>query len=267
MLNANILSDNDKFVKLRDILPLYVMRSIFRSALGDDDQLWIEHGLGRLRKEQGALSVAFDEPLVVAAANRWFNAKSDRSYAYFAESIGLHGNGGSTNGFENYTVYCLHLIFGAEKERKLRDVFKFRGREEPQWPKKRAKLVSVYVPSTGSHSADEPNIEDVKHGQFTGPSAMLGTYTDTAEKTLQWLAHGSRTPFCFPCRNMGPDVIFVLELDNRKRIWVALQVKYSKPNGNKFLDKSKLEHAVKSVTPEHFFRNKVCGETYIVKSN
>ena len=267
VLNANMLSDNDTFAKFRDILPLYVMRSMLRSPLGDDDQLWIEHGVGRLRKEQGAFRVVFDEPLAVAAANRWFNAKSDRSYAYFAQTIGMHDSRGSFNGFENYTVYCLHLIFGAEKERKLRDVFKFHGREEPQWAGKRAKLVSVYVPSTGSHSADEPNIEDVKHGQFTGPSATLGTHTDTAGETLEWLAHGFRTPFCFPCPNMGPDVIFVLELDDKKRIWVALQVKYSESNGTKLLDKSKLDHAVKTVTPEHFFRDKVCGETYIVKSN
>ncbi|KAK2463842.1 hypothetical protein APHAL10511_004147 [Amanita phalloides] len=55
---------------------------------------------------------------------------------------------------------------------------------------------------------------------------------------------------------MGPDVIFVLELDNKKLIWVALQVKYSESDGNELLDKRTLEHAVRSVTPKHFFRDK-----------
>ncbi|KIL61574.1 hypothetical protein M378DRAFT_166683 [Amanita muscaria Koide BX008] len=241
----------DKLEKFRDIIPLYVMRSIFPGPFGDDEQLWIEYGLGRLRKEQGAARVVFDEPLVVAAANRWLNAESDRSYAYFARNIGSNENRGSSNGFENYIVYCLHLIFGVEKGRKLKQVFTFHDRI-PRWAKKkRAKLVSVYVSSTGSL-----HVDPVKHAQFNGPSATLGTYTETAEETLAWLGHDSRTPFCFPCCNMGPDVIFVLELTNKKLIWVALQVKYSKSNGNKSLDKSTLEHAVRTVTPQHFFRDK-----------
>lgn len=261
MLNTNILTDNDKSEKFRDIIPLYVMRSIFLGPFGDDEKLWVEYGLGRFRKEQGAARVVFDEPLVVAAANRWLNAESDRSYAYFARNIGSNGNKGSSNGFENYIVYCLHLIFGSEKGRKLKQVFTFHD-HIPRWAeKKRAKLVSVYLSSTGSL-----HIDTVTHTQFGGPSATLGTYTETAEETLAWLGHGSRTPFCFPCRNMGPDVIFVLELSNKKLIWVALQVKYSESNGNRSLDKSTLEHAVRSVTPKHFFRDKVCWESLIGSS-
>lgn len=237
------------------------MRSIIPGPFGDDEKLWVEYGLGRFTKEQGAARVVFDEPLVVAAANRWLNAESDRSYAYFAGNIGLNKKDGSSNGFENYLVYCLRLIFGGEKERKLKEVFTFHGRI-PRWAEKAgAKLVSVYRSSTGP-----PDIEVVKHTQFSGPSATFGTYTKTPEETLAWLRHGSRTPFCFPCPNMGPDVIFVLELNNKTLVWVALQVKNSEPNGNRPLDKSILEHAVRSVTPKHFFRNKVCWEALIGSS-
>lgn len=232
------------------------MRSLFHGPLGDDDQLWVEHGLGRLKKERGAVRVVFDEPLAVAAANRWFNAESNRSYAYFAHRIGLNDHKGSSNGMENFLVCCLDLIFGAEEQRELRNIFNFHG-TVPSWAKKPAKLVSVHASSTASPPAArrEPNIYYVHQTGSIGSSATLGMYAETPEQTLEWLDHRFRTPFCFPCRSMGPDVIFVLELYNGKLLWVALQTKYSENYG--FLDNTTMKDAVRSVTPKKFFRLKV----------
>jgi hypothetical protein len=258
ILNTSILLDKDKFAKFRDILPLYVMRSILLGPLGDDDQLWVEHGLGRLRKEGGTVHVVFDEHLVVAAAHRWFNEKRNRSYAYFAQGIGINDNKGSSNGLENFIVCCLDLIFGAEKQRKLKHIFNFPG-TIPSWAKKPARLVSVHVSPTGSYgespAGSKPNIYYVHRTGSIGPSATLGMYAKTPEQTLKWLGHGFRQPFCFPCTNMGPDVIFVLELYNGQLLWVTLQAKYSE----NFLDNKTMKDAVRSVTPKKFFRFKVCA--------
>ncbi|KAJ7217641.1 hypothetical protein B0H12DRAFT_330503 [Mycena haematopus] len=55
---------------------------------------------------------------------------------------------------------------------------------------------------------------------------------------------------CFPPKEMGPDLLFVLELADGKRIWVAVQCKYETTD---LLASEKLESALRTVTPENYF--------------
>ncbi|KAK2463843.1 hypothetical protein APHAL10511_004148 [Amanita phalloides] len=144
--------NTSRMIKI-DLLPLDVMRSIFFCSLGDDERLWIEYGFGRLRRDSNTRGsvLVFYEPLIVAAANYWFSKKLDLNYKYFASRIG-------------------------GEPKKLNQVFNFKG-VVPLWAKKRAKLVSVYISPTGSHSG-APSVDDVNHPEFSGPSAVLGTYTE-----------------------------------------------------------------------------------------
>ncbi|KAF8336739.1 hypothetical protein F5887DRAFT_986297 [Amanita rubescens] len=239
--------NSKRLLEIDGFFPLFVMRSIYLGTLGDNDLLWVENGFARLRKVPDK-GVVFDEPLVVAAANHWFSEKR-YTFPYFRRNIWTNDPKGTTNGFENFITYCLARIFGVEDGQKLKHVFQFHG-TEPKWADKRASLVSVCVSATGN----KPQVNDVRFTEYSGPSPMLGTYAKTQEETLQWLGHHSRTAFCFPCREMRPDIIFVLKLRNGRLLWVVLQAKYC--GQNELLDKSTLDDAIKSVTPEHFFRNK-----------
>ena len=253
-----------------NILPHYIMRSVLPVPLGSDECLYVEYGFARFKHippssgtgSKNGMSVAFDEPLVLAAAHRWINNNDMPTYKYFAKNISshCHRSAAPSNGFENFIVYCIDLLF-AIKPRRLKDVFDFHG-AVPTWANLRAELVSLYVlpANASSFTTDDgtPYVERaiVKHAQFTGPSATLGANTKTPDGTLQWLAHEMRAPVCFPCNAMGPDVLFVLRLANGKVLWVALQAKLSSGR-NGFLDKRLVKSAVRSVTPRNFFLDKV----------
>lgn len=254
------------------ILSHYIMRSTRPVPLGIHHQrLYVQYGLARFKNvggdggaesgtKNGTVStcVDLDEPLVLAAAHCWFNDKKrERSYEYLANNIEAHLSATSSNGFENFIVYCIDVIFGMEG-RKLKDVFQFHG-DVPSWGNFKAELVSLYETGTAIECAK------VGHGCFTGPSATLGTNAITAHSTLEWLKHRSRTPFCFPDNNMGPDVLFVLKLQNGKLLWVALQVKLS--TIGRLLDKNAVQDAIRSVTPKNFFLNRACGQFMLVWLN
>ena len=264
------MPDRDMMSTVYNILPHYIMRSVLPVPLGSDECLYVEYGFARFKhadgpppsssiaSRNGVASVAFDEPLVLAAAHRWINNNDMPSYKYFAKNITshCHRSAAPSNGFENFIVYCIDLLFGI-KPRRLKDVFDFHG-AVPTWANLRAELVSLHILPTSFTTDDTPHIEYaiVKHAQFTGPSATLGANTKTPDSTLQWLAHEMRATVCFPCNAMGPDVLFVLRLANGKVLWVALQAKLSSGR-NGFLDKRLVRSAVRSVTPKNFFLDKV----------
>ncbi|KAJ7211018.1 hypothetical protein C8J57DRAFT_1097931 [Mycena rebaudengoi] len=53
---------------------------------------------------------------------------------------------------------------------------------------------------------------------------------------------------------MGPDLLFVLELKDGSRIWVAVQSKYA---GGPLLSAETLRGAMRSVTPSNYFKSLV----------
>ncbi|KAF8737072.1 hypothetical protein AX14_013518 [Amanita brunnescens Koide BX004] len=272
-LDFKKLKENrDMTSTIHNILPHYMMRSALPVPLGSDECLHVEYGFARFKhvdsppfsgteSENGAvsMSVAFDEPLVLVAAHRWINNNDMPSYKYFAKNITshCHRSAAPSNGFENFIVYCIDLLFGI-KPRRLKDLFDFHG-TVPPWANLRAELVSLYALPTNSSSNTDGALHieyaTVKHAQFIGPSATLGTNAKTPDSTLQWLAHEVRAPVCFPSNAMGPDVLFVLRLANGKFLWVALQAKLSSGRSG-FLEKRLVKSAVRSVTPKHFFLDK-----------
>ncbi|KAF8635332.1 hypothetical protein AX15_000451 [Amanita polypyramis BW_CC] len=272
-----LAKNNDMMTTIHHLVTHYHMRSILPGPLGSDESLFVEYGFARIKHTEGEpssrnrsksktipMSAAIDEPLVLLAAHHWIDHHYISSYKYFTRHIRMHcpsssdGSAAPSNGFENFIVHCIDLLF-AIKPRRLKDVFEFYGRV-PLWANLQAEVVSLYaLPVTSSSPAGKTAavIEQgiVKHGRFSGPSATLGTNAKTPAATLEWLAHDLRAPICFPCTAMGPDVMFVLRLADGKLIWVALQAKLSVGRNGK-LDKKLIKSAVRSVTPKYFFLNK-----------
>lgn len=221
------------------------MRSVLPGTLGKDEATYVEYGFARFVDAE-TRTVAVDEPLVLLAATHWNNTNYRTSYKFFAKQIHLHDP--TSNGFENYLAFCLHLTFS--KKRRLQDVFAFCS-TLPSWADQEAELVALYCTNQG-------NIETgrVRHSESSGPSVTLGTNAKTVEETSAWLEHQKHSPFCFPHISMGPDLIFILRLEDGTHIWVALQAKYSLgKNGS--LSRPFLRHAMRSVTPAEFFIDKV----------
>lgn len=223
----------------------YLMRSVLPITLGKDEAIYVEYGFARFVDAE-TKTVAVDEPLVLLAATHWINLNHRSSYKFFAKQIHLHDP--DSNGFENYIAYCLDMVFSIR--RRISDVFMFAG-TPPPWSALEAELVAL-------HHVDLSSVEDnlVRHCRATGPSLTLGTNAKSPEDTLAWLAHRTHTPICFPHSSMGPDLLFVLRLADRSLIWVALQAKYSSGKRN-MLARSYLRRAMRSVTPELFFVDKV----------
>ncbi|XP_006457032.1 hypothetical protein AGABI2DRAFT_122906 [Agaricus bisporus var. bisporus H97] len=214
-------------------------------SIGRDDMLCIEHGFARVldSKQQGVL---IDEPLAVLAAVQWMNTNHQSAYKAVAKDI--RRNTENNNGFEKFIAVALDLIFS--KQRRLSEVFEFHG-TKPSWADMNARLVSVFRDDTGKVEICGSSFCGP---EFVAPSATLGIAAlYEAKATLSWLQHHDRATFCFPHPWMKPDVLFVLEIEDGSRIWVALQSKWSK---QRTIMKVNAINAMKSVTPSKYFSNK-----------
>src|SRR5690606_9809327 len=119
-----------------------------------------------------------------------------------------------SNGFENYIAYCIDMAFSSATPRAVNSVFNFVG-EPPLWTNQTAELVAVHRVQTGGEF--ESSI--VKHCASCGPSVTLGLNAETPEETSSWLECRKYAPMCFPHNLMGPDVLFVLRLEDQSLVW------------------------------------------------
>ena len=237
--------DTDMLTTIHQLTTHYLMRSVLPRTLGKDEATYVEYGFARFVDAE-TKTVAVDEPLVLLAATRWINANHRTSYKFFAKRIEVQDR--SSNGFENYIAFCIDMIFSSK--RRLNEVFLFSG-STPSWCNLEAELVSLQ-----RTALDHIEESSVRHFTSSGSSVNLGIDTTSPEETSQWLEHRSHSPICFPHLSMGPDLLFILRLSDGTLIWVALQAKYS-AGKNGSLSRKFLRHAMRSVTPCHFFLDKV----------
>ena len=241
--------DTDMLTTIHQLTTHYLMRSVLPRTLGKDEATYVEYGFARFVDAE-TKTVAVDEPLVLLAATRWINTNHRTSYKFFAKQIEVQDR--SSNGFENYIAFCIDMIFSSK--RRLNEVFLFNGSTTPSWYNLEAELVSLQRTSAFEHIEES----SVCHFTSSGSSVNLGIDNTTSppEETSKWLEHHSHSPICFPHLSMGPDLLFILRLSDGSLIWVALQAKYS-TGKNGSLSRNFLRHAMRSVTPCHFFLDKV----------
>ncbi|KAJ7479802.1 hypothetical protein FB451DRAFT_1086365 [Mycena latifolia] len=251
--------------KLFDVIKVIVSKCYMRNDIAFAFELTtaeydaVEYGFARFVAYQDSAHVTtkqlphrvvLDEPLVVLALQQWLGEKDVAIH----EGIALRARVGSQeangpNGLEEYFAFYLSTVF--DDVTPLCKIFRFH--DIPEWATKPAKLVSLYrraIPGNNSKTLESGRVL-----QGSRPSVGLGTggnrhYTDL------WLTHDVDTPFFFPDNFLGPDILFVLELgdEDKSRIWVAVQSKYS---SKALLGKKTLEKALRSVTPSRFYLGEV----------
>jgi hypothetical protein len=227
----------------------------------DDDIEFVQWGFARFipdTTQANARIGRLDEPMALIALAQWLNAGFG-STLHQKLSLGIgntHALG--ANGLENYLAFSFAGLFNGQPgrngqtgrpARRLDEIFTF-AKEAPAWAQQTATMVSYYHDS-------ETALEESEVNWASRPSYSLGihTFKDAKEdNVLPWLRHEHRVPICFPDKTMGPDLLFVLRLEDGERIWVAVQSKFTSSD---LLDKGVLTEAVKTVTPVNFFKVRV----------
>ncbi|KAJ7780854.1 hypothetical protein DFH07DRAFT_950077 [Mycena maculata] len=247
-----------KFHLRSDISSLHLTNSEYEAveygfarvvAVEDQKKAYVVEG-------QRPTRVILNEPLVVLALMQWLRERDLSVH----EGLSLRARTGVTeangsNGLEEYFAFYFSTVF--DDDTPLNKIFRFK-KGEPKWAKKPAKLISLYRRDAEWDSLRDQNSEPESGRVLRGsrPSVALGIGGDRAV-AQGWLQHNIETPFLFPDTNFGPDILFVLELESKSRIWVAVQSKYSSAS---LLRKSVLEDALRSIAPSRFYLGKPKGE-------
>ncbi|KAJ7493345.1 hypothetical protein B0H11DRAFT_958677 [Mycena galericulata] len=196
--------------------------------------------------------ISLDEPLVLLALGEWLQicdlplAETLRQNAARAVT-----EASGANGLEEYLALYLSAVF--DDQTPLTDIFRFHEHlDPPDWAKKPAALVSLYYVDDEDLLANNPSEGVVEHHKR--PSVTIGKDATNIQETLAWLKHTDtfRAPICFPDKFIGPDLLFILRLQDEARslIWVALQSKFSSDDA---LSGETIRSALPTVTPKEFY--------------
>ncbi|KAJ6617061.1 hypothetical protein B0H10DRAFT_2034538, partial [Mycena sp. CBHHK59/15] len=235
---------------VRTIVQQFFMRNKVTMELNDNENQAVEFGFARFQTIEGPserLLTVIDEPLALLALIEWLPKNGLPIWGTLAlDARNAKNEAGGYNALEEYLGYYFSVVF--DGVRPLDQIFVFdRGVALPDWAMKPAKLVSLYQVNTMPRV-----IESGVVGHSARPSIALATSSGSYEHTKLWLDHAYRSAICFPDVLMGPDILFVLELWNRKRIWVAVQSKYSHDD---LLNWDTFVKALASVKPSKFYHN------------
>jgi hypothetical protein len=232
---------------INQIVCRYWMRcELENSMVAETEAKFVEWGFARFlpsEKDSNERSGRMDEPMALLALGQWFNAGHHESlYHQLAINVGTH-NALGENTLENYLAFCFTKLFGSGKSR-LDEIFNFPKKDVPIWAEQTASLVSLYKESS------KAEVHERSVDWMSRPSYSVGTHASTYQHTLDWVSHRYQAPICFPANTMGPDLLFAIRLKDGRKLWVAVQSKYS---GKPLLDAGTLREAIRSVTPINFF--------------
>ncbi|KAJ7075265.1 hypothetical protein B0H15DRAFT_792090, partial [Mycena belliarum] len=194
-------------------------------------------------------SITINEPIAVLVLTEWLKIRD----VVFAEALKANAAIAITtfdgsNGLEEYLAFYFNAVF--DDKTRLDEIFDFHPDHIPSWAQTSASLVSLYYVK----KLDLPN-NDLEEGRVlenSRPSVCIG-YEGPAENVIKWLNHHNRAPFCFPDKNMGLDIIFILKLNDTRKslIWVAVQSKFH--SGKGIFPLERLKEALSSLKPNNFF--------------
>ncbi|KAL6299503.1 hypothetical protein BKA93DRAFT_591328 [Sparassis latifolia] len=159
-----------------------------------------------------------DEPLVVAAALRYFLSRPSRSMRDFVARPIQGVEEASTLGFavENIVTIALARVF-KDGAASLCDAFTLCKSNGQAWLSEPVHLVSI----TGRTTDGTFLFEDSGLGRRAVP--LLGYEASSPEEVEDWLRCAKST-FCFPDATMGPDIMFLVRC-GVQLVWVLVQVK------------------------------------------
>ncbi|KAJ7665403.1 hypothetical protein DFH06DRAFT_312883 [Mycena polygramma] len=242
-----------------------LLRSGLSTSFCEQDNALVELGFARYTTAD-CTTICISEPLILLATTYYIN-ENRSGQRPFGQSIWqyvVRGIGGRIdskfNGFETYLAFLLADAFATPVP--LKDVFEFTS-PAPEWADQSARLVALSKdPKEKTREGEPPppppkrRTHNFNWREHAVPAGRIGETCDV-KGTLEWLQHGRQAPFCFPDNNMGPDILFVLELTNKKLIWVALQAKFLTDG----IDNGPLKDAIRTTVPHKYFVQK-SGEPF-----
>ncbi|KAI5891743.1 uncharacterized protein SCHCODRAFT_01312695 [Schizophyllum commune H4-8] len=279
---------------VRPLVFNYIMKSIKKTIVSEAySPLLVQLGFAHYDtpddssvKLGGPQEATIDEPVIILRLATWLNGKADYSaYHYYAKHLKLNEADGSNNGWENYMAHCLIRLFSENPSVPLRDIFDpLRTAARNKFPglmNQTAQIVRVYrsgktvrpycmwgdvrdnyAPHVthAQHESIHPRVPDLCLGDT--PHTEGKDSPDEAalkkkyEQTISWLKSNSTAIF-FPDTNFGPDLMFVLRLQDGTFCWLAVQCKLVTPTTTMCkVPPEAVQSALHSVTPQNFFLSK-----------
>ncbi|KAJ7164759.1 hypothetical protein C8R43DRAFT_878961 [Mycena crocata] len=230
-----------------------LIRANYTGTLQGKAHQMVEAGFARYKPQDSNTSesdrAAISEPLILLASATILREQStdpevNDLWQYLVVQIGSNKSS-VNNGFENYIAFLMADVFS--KPTCLKDVFEFsETRPVPDWANQTARLVALHCDADSNGT--QPAVHEVDWPNRAVPGGQFGYDYDTknvAATTIGWLQHRYKVPFCFPPKAMGPDIISVLQLQNKKLLWVLIQCKYY----SAALTSRDLDAAVESTAP------------------
>ncbi|KAJ6469557.1 hypothetical protein C8R47DRAFT_1024034 [Mycena vitilis] len=241
-----------------------LLRSGLSTSFCEEDNALVEFGFARYTTAD-CTTVCISEPLILLATTYYINenGSGQRPFGPSIWQYVVRGIGGRIdskfNGFETYLAFLLADAFATPVP--LKDVFEFAS-PAPEWADQSARLVALSrdpPQETRDGEPPSPPIRRTHNFNWREHAVPVGRIGETCnvEGTLRWLNHERQAAFCFPDNNMGPDILFVLELANKKLIWVALQAKFLADG----IDNGPLKDAIRTTVPHKYFVQK-SGEPF-----
>ncbi|KAL1719941.1 hypothetical protein EV715DRAFT_198179 [Schizophyllum commune] len=274
----------------------YIMKSTKKTFVTEESSpLLVQLGFARYSTPDNSSAklglpkeATIDEPVIILRLAKWLNKNVDQSfYHYYASNLKLNEADGSNNGWENYTAHCLIRLFSESPSVPLRDLFSpLRTAADNKFPElmeqtaqivrvfRSGKTVRPYCMWGAVHDNYNPHVTRAEGESIHSrvPDLCLGDTVRTEgadstseaapapkkkyDQTISWLENTSTSIF-FPDTNFGPDLMFVLRLQDGTFCWLAVQCKLVTPQtlGYKVPDEA-IEAALHSVTPRNFFISK-----------
>jgi len=203
--------------------------------LGSTDQKLVEYGVARFVVNR---DIKADEPLALLAATDYFNKEGWDWQHFLADGLSTSNASARGIAFEQAGSYLLGLAFSSPTP--LSDVFEFV--EENDFGGKEAQLVAIHK-RDGELICNPVNLLSEK----STSSYILGYTPRNTDDTLAWLKDPQQTVFCFPAKEVGPDLLLVLMLPDKALIRVVVQFKIGEIMGP-----SKTEDAARTTDPMQF---------------
>ncbi|KAJ7163141.1 hypothetical protein C8R46DRAFT_1281524, partial [Mycena filopes] len=239
---------------LMDLLMTIVYQSFIRSNItativAEEDRLFVECGFARYTDGVG-LTYCIQEPMLLLAATQYAHTQHLSINRYIFRRI-EDQKGSENNGLENFLAYFFAKTFATPTA--LQDAFSYHGPMPiPSWFNQRAQL--VVLGQTDDNTLVTHDVRWMESGKSSAlPAGRLGRTASGPEEALRWLRHRTKTAICFPPTNMGPDLLFVLKLEDGSLIWVAVQVKFHSKAGRD------IRPALRTTVPDKFWLNQNGG--------
>jgi hypothetical protein len=215
------IADEELLVTLAEFVLEYTLTGTIRGLSGPIGGAMVQYGMSRF-KTPVLLEAQTDEPLAILAIVSFMKQKGQTYARYLRRTLNSSGPAHRGIVFEAFGAYLLARAFSAPKP--LSEIFQFVARDEHRaLQKESAELVTLEKVDS------DFKVTPLRIDDHLRRSHILGCSPKTVDDMLKWLEDPQGSAFCFPSKNVGPDLILVLRLTgDQSLLRVSVQFKHTK---------------------------------------